>query len=323
MRLATVILNYQTPALVAACLSSLCSEIDAARDRVIVVDNGSGDGSYEHLVQLIRERGWDGWATVIGSPVNGGFAAGNNRVLATVRADTYLLLNSDTVVRRGAVAELLGVMQQRPDVGVVGPRLEWPDGGPQLSCFRFPSALGDFLAAAATGPLNRLLHSYSVRLPLSDAPMEPQWISFAAALLRREVVERVGLLDEGYFMYFEDVDYCRRTLQAGWQVVYWPAAHVVHLHAGRQTRAGRSTSRWPRYYYASRARYFAKFHGRVGLWIANALWSAGRTVSRARQWAGDTAPHLRNIGGGEIWTNWKDPMQPWMMADARRSEGRR
>lgn len=311
MQLGIVIVNYKTPALVIDCLTSLEREVQIGQDRVVVVDNASGDQSVEQIEAAIAKHHWNEWVQVLPSTSNGGFSAGNNLGIKALDADAYLLLNSDTLVRPGALDTLKNVLQAHPDAGIIGPRLEWPDGTPQISCFRHRSPLSETIASAATGPITKLLKSFDVPLPVSESPMEPDWLSFACALIRREVVDRIGLMDEGYFMYREDNDYCRRAQDAGWKILYWPQARVVHLRGGSgPVKAAISTrKRPPQYFYASRSRYFAKFYGKTGLWAANCLWLAGRSLSLAREWVGNKSPHTCDREALDIWTNWLEPMK--------------
>jgi hypothetical protein len=309
--LLVVIINYRTPSLTIDCLRSLADEVRSLPGtQVVVVDNASGDGSVERLERAIGENNWGSWVRVLPSPVNGGFSAGNNIGIKAVAADAYLLINSDTIVRPGAVRSLLEAMQAHPDAGLISPRLEWPDGTPQISCFRYRSPVSELIAAAATGPLTQLLSGYDVPLPVSDAPINPEWTSFACVMVRREVVEQIGLMDEGYFMYFDDIDYCRRAKEAGWQILYWPFARVVHLRGGSgSVKTEIATRKRPQaYLYASRTRYFAKFYGPAGLWGANLLWLAGRSVSLARELAGNKQPHTCESEARDIWMNWRHPM---------------
>jgi len=155
------------------------------------------------------------------------------------------------------------------------------------------------------------MRRFEPALPPANEPMESDWVGFASVLIRREVFDRVGLLDEGYFMYFEDADFCRRVRQAGWKVLYWPHAKVVHLLGGtsRVTEPSGLQRRAPRYYYEARARYFAKFYGRQGLWLANALWCLGRTLSLGRELLGRQAAH-RDHEAMDIWINALDPLRP-------------
>jgi len=311
-RVAVVILNYRTPGLTIDCLASLEGEIEAERDVVVVVENGSGDGSLERIQAAVTERAWGPWVALLPSPVNVGFPAGCNLGMRSVEAEAYLLLNNDTIVRPGALRSLWKALQDRPDVGIVGSRLEERDGRAQVSCFRFLSPISEGLRAARTGPVTRLLTRYAVPMPVSDAPMEPQWTCFACALIRREVIEQVGFMEDGYFLYFDDVDYCRRAWNAGWRVLYWPQARVVHLvGASNPLEAARAARRRkPKYYYESRARYFAKFYGRPGLWMANLMWLAGRAVSLARELVGRKQPHLCKREWLDNWTNWLNPYKP-------------
>jgi len=221
-----------------------------------------------------------------------------------------LLLNADTIVQANALRLMLDMMEKRQDVGIVGPQLDGRNGERQTSCFRYSSPVGEFVRAANTGPITRLLRDYEVPMDPSDQPIEPEWTSFACALMRREVLEQVGTLDEGFFLYFDDVDYCRNARQAGWSVLHCPEARVVHL-VGQSNPVESLTAqrrRRPRYYYESRARYFAKFYGRAGLWLANALWTAGRSISLARELLGKKPKHACDREWRDIWTNAHRPM---------------
>ncbi len=310
MRLAIVIINYRTPQLVIDCLASLQTEIIVDQHRVIVVDNASGDHSIAVLEQAITERQWSSWVTLLPSPVNGGFSAGNNLGMQALSADAYLLLNSDTIVRSGAIQSLLEALQTYPEAGLISPRLEWSDGTPQISCFRDRSPLSELIQSAATGLITRLLGAYDVPLPVSDLPIEPEWTSFACVLLRRQVIEQIGLMDEGYFMYFDDIDYCRRAREAGWKIVHYPHAHIVHLRGGSGSvkTAVAARKRPPAYLYASRSRYFAKFYGKTGLWIANICWLTGRSVSWLREKVGNKESPICEQEAQDIWLNWRDPL---------------
>lgn len=311
MYLAIVIINYRTPHLVIDCLASLEDQIDVTQHCVILVDNDSGDESVSILEQTIVDHQWNDWVHLIASPVNGGFSAGNNLGIKAINAQAYLLLNSDTIVRLGAIASLLKALEQHPEAGLISPRLEWPDGTPQISCFRDHSFVSELINAAATGPITTLFSPYNVPIPVLDSPFEPQWTSFACVLIRREVIEQIGLMDEGYFMYFDDIDYCRRARKAGWKVLHWPDAHVVHLRGGSgSVKSDLAQRKRPRsYLYASRSRYFAKFYGILGLWIANLCWLIGRSVSLMRELIGQRSTHICDYAAQDIWMNWRNPLQ--------------
>jgi len=306
--LCVVVVNYRTPELVVDCLRSLEGELES-HDAVVVVDNCSGDGSDEHIEAALAAHGWTDWARLVRSPTNGGFSAGNNVGLRAVDADLYLLLNSDTIVRPGAIAALRAAAAADPGAGILGPRLEWPDGTPQVSRFRNHTVLSEFLSAAGTGVITRLFGNYRVAIEIDERVAEVEWTTFACALIRREVIERVGPLDEGYFMYFEDCDYCRATRAAGFRIAHVPEARVVHLRGGTSEvkRKVAARERPPRYLYASRTRYFRKAGGRRLAILANVAWSAGRTVALTRELLGNKAP-----GACERqWLdNWTDALRP-------------
>jgi N-acetylglucosaminyl-diphospho-decaprenol L-rhamnosyltransferase len=304
-------INYRTAVMTLDSVRSLAPErLELPALSVVVVDNASGDDSVAQIGRAIVEHGWESWVRVVESPVNGGFAAGNNVGIRSADADAYLLLNSDTIVRPGAIAALVRAMLEHPRAGIISPRLEWPDGAPQASCFNFIRPVHAFLASARTRAIERMVRNPEVALPVCDDPTEPDWTSFACVLIRGQVIQQIGLMDEGYFMYYDDVDYCRRAQAAGWTVLNWPSAHVVHLRGGSGPvkRLTAERGRRPRYFYESRARYFAKFYGRGGLWRANALWTLGRGISWLRELLRTKPPHTCRHELRDNWINALDPM---------------
>ena len=271
MRLLIVIVNYRTPGLTVDCLASLEPEIAAVAGevRVDVVEGGSGDDSAARIGEAIERRGWSSWANLRVCGANRGFAAGNNVALAAAmrRAtppEHVLLLNPDTIVRPGAVATLLRFMDARRDVGIVGPRIENPDGTARPSAFRFHSLAGEFNKAVRLRMVSRLLARRVVAPPPRDARHETDWVSGAAMLVRREVLEQVGLMDERYFLYYEEQDLAWRARQAGWRCWYVPEARVVHLvgQSSGVTGANRTAKPVPAYWFASRRHFFCKAYGR-------------------------------------------------------------
>jgi N-acetylglucosaminyl-diphospho-decaprenol L-rhamnosyltransferase len=310
-KLAIIILNYRTPDLTIGCVDSLRGEI-APGIVVVVVDNASGDGSADRIQEHISKSGYDGWAQVVRSPVNGGFASGNNLGIRSVQADAYVLLNSDTVVRPGAIAELGRALEQHPKAGMIGPSFEGPNGETEQSCFRFPHPVSEFLRAANTGSLAKVLRRYDVPLPFSDVPLEPDWIAFACVVIRREVIDQVGLLDEDFFMYFEDVAYCHKVRAAGWTILYWPRPRIMHFMGGSSqiSSSDESRRRPARYFYEARTRFFATHFGVAGLLAANALWTVGRAISFSRELVERKPTKARHGEILDIWINVLDPMRP-------------
>jgi N-acetylglucosaminyl-diphospho-decaprenol L-rhamnosyltransferase len=313
MELAIIILNYRTPYLVKDCLCSLQDivEIKTGQAIAIVVDNCSGDDSVEIIERAIEEHKWEKWARVVASPVNGGFSAGNNVGMQAIDADIYLLLNSDTIVRPKALGALLKGLAANPEAGLMSPRLEWLDGEPQVSCFRYPTPASEAIASARTGIVTGWLKKNDVPLPVADVPQEVEWTSFAAVAIRKAVIEQIGYMDEGYFMYFEDIDYCRRAQAAGWKILNWPEARIVHLRGGSgSVKSDIAARKRPKsYLYASRSRYFAKFYGQRGLWRANIWWIAGRAISLGREAIGNKQPHTCDRESQDIWTNVLQPLK--------------
>jgi N-acetylglucosaminyl-diphospho-decaprenol L-rhamnosyltransferase len=299
-----VIVNYKTRELTMACVESLRGQVDNETGHIVVVDNNSGPGEVVALEADLEKAGLSEIATVIGLAENKGFSAGNNAGIRSMRAGNYLLANSDTIFLPGAVASMLEALMKREGAGIVGPRLEWPDGKAQVSSFNFHRPPSEAIRSADTGLVTSLLRRFEVPVQPSDAPSSPDWISFACALIRREVFERIGFLDDGYFMYYEDSDFCRRARNAGFGILHWPYARVIHLQ-GRSSEVAEFTlanKRLPDFYYHSRARYYRKHHGKLGFILANACWLAGRSISLARQAAGRKA---RPVPEGEWKGIWK------------------
>lgn len=287
--LAIVIVNYRTPELAIACLRSLAPELGTIPDgRVVVVDNHAGDDSPERISAAISEAGWEAWVSLMVLPDNRGFSAGNNAAIRRLLSSDapprwILLLNPDTVVQRGALRALLGRAEQRPRAGVVGSRLENPDGTPQPAAFRFHTVLTEIDDGLRLGPVSRLLSRWALVLPEPRQACRADWVCGASMLVRREVFEEVGLLDEGYFLYFEEVDLCLRAARAGWECWHEPRSRVVHLER-RSTGVdpGARLRRLPPYVLESRRRYFVKNHGVAYAALADVAWIVGHLAWRAR-----------------------------------------
>ncbi|MFO0693786.1 MAG: glycosyltransferase family 2 protein [Polyangiales bacterium] len=308
--LAILILNYRTTEMTLDCLESLAADVTPTMT-VVVVDNASGDGSADRIEKGIDERGYGAWARVLRSPVNGGFAAGNNFGMRSVDADAYVLLNSDTIVRPGVMPGLLDAMRRHPEAGLLAPGMVDGEGRFDQSFFREPAPPTELLRAAQTGVLTKVLSRFDPILPRSERPIEPDWVGFACVLVPKHVVQKVGMLDEGFFMYFEDIDYCRRVREAGYSILVLPHLEVVHLQgaSSRISAQGTRQKRAPRYFYESRARYYAKYYGTHGLWMANGFWYAGRCLSWVREYLGNRSPHDRENEAVDIWINALHPMR--------------
>jgi len=315
--LAVVVINYRTPSMVIDCLASLLPELSDTSSSVVIVDNASGDDSVETIQDWINSHNKQSQVSIISSQHNGGFSSGNNVGVQSINAKYYLLLNSDTLIRAGAINYLLNKIKSESKAGLVTPRLEWPDDTAQESCFRFHSPVSEFISAAQTGFLTRVLNKYNVPIPVAEKESVPDWSSFACVLIRKDVIDEIGLMDEGYFMYFEDAEFCHRAKQHGWKVLNEPSARVVHLRGGSSPvkENARLKKRLPLYYYESRTRYFYQIYGWAGLTLANILWSAGRLISKTRQIFGRSDKAVSQRQWLDIWTNWLHPLKPYTHPD--------
>ena len=285
------IVNYRTAALVVECLASLAPQVALLRGgRVVVVDNASGDDSVAHVAAGIDANGWTGWAEVVAAPRNGGFAYGNNRAIERVRTldpafDAIVFVNPDTVLRAGALRALLSHLESHPDAGIVGAAIEDEHGVRQRTAHRFPSPLGELVAGAQLGVVERLLGRGPTAASSNGASYRCDWVSGAAFAVRRGVFDSIGGLDEGYFLYFEEVDFCRRAQRAGWTCWHVADARVVHRE-GSSTGIRDRERRRPAYWFASRRRYFAKAYGTLGVVAADAMWAIGRASFLVRRAVG-------------------------------------
>jgi GT2 family glycosyltransferase len=252
-----VTVSHNVRELVVAGLRSL--EAERARGdlaiEALLCDSGSTDGTVEHVRSAFP------WVRVLPSRRNLGFTGGNNRGLRLARGRHVLLLNPDAELRPGAVATLASYLDAHDDVAAVGPRLLWSDGSTQPSRRRFPDRLTGFVESTVlqrwlggTAPLRRY---YMADRP-DDREQDVDWLVGACVMLRAEALRGVGLFDERFFMYSEEVDLCRRVRSAGWRIVYLPSATVVH-HEGKSSEQN-LTARDLRFH-ESRFLYYAKHHG--------------------------------------------------------------
>lgn len=279
-----VIVNYRTGELVVNCLESLKSILNPYVN-VIVVDNCSGDNSAK-LISSWTENNPN--AYFLGSETNSGFSAGNNLAIEYakkqgINPDFYWLLNPDTLAHENTLLELVNFMEENPRVGITGSRLEGADGVAQCSAFRFHSIFSELDNGLKLGIISRLLHKWQVALPSSPQPMCVDWISGASMLIRKEVFDDIGLFDEGYFLYFEETDFCLQAKKAGWTCWHIPASRVTHFPGSSTGITNHTQKRRPRYWFESRKRYFLKNHGRFYLFFTNLVWALAFSLFRIRQ----------------------------------------
>ncbi|HEV2055702.1 MAG TPA: glycosyltransferase family 2 protein [Methylomirabilota bacterium] len=288
MDLSVIIVSFNSAGFIERCLASVETCLRGVNHEVCVVDNASSDGS----ARLVRER--FPRVTVIANRVNLGFAAGVNRGLDATEGRYVLWLNPDAELLDAGAGDLVDYFERHPRVGILGPQLVDPSGGVQLSCRSFPSY------RTALFHRHSLLTRWFPKNPgsreylLSDwdhgTAREVDWVSGACLLHRRRLLDEIGPLDERFFMYCEDVDFCLRARQAGWSVQYHPGTRVLH-HIGGSSRAeafrmvvARHRSMW-RYY----AKHFRR-HPLKDAAVAAAVWGRCALLVARAAWAGTRPP---------------------------------
>jgi len=250
--LSIIIVNYNTQALLKQCLESIINpqgkktkkkDNKNLKTEIIVVDNASTDGSKKMLTELKRQieinRNMPIALKVIFNKKNLGFAKANNQGIKIAKGKYILLLNSDTIVREEALERLGEFVQKKQDAGVVGPQLLNINGTVQPSCYYLPTLMGA-IKEFWLGKQGAFLKYY----PRTEKASVVEAVVGAAFLIPRKIIDKVGTLDEQYFMYFEDLDYCRRVGLAGYRVYYLPSAKISHLHGASGKKLASRPNKW-------------------------------------------------------------------------------
>jgi N-acetylglucosaminyl-diphospho-decaprenol L-rhamnosyltransferase len=267
MKLLVVILNYRVTDLTIECLRSLAPEIGRVPGmKVAVCENGTGGDAEKRLREAISLNDWSRWVELTAISPNRGFTGGSNFLMRKSLASSdvpeyFLLLNADTLIRPGACETLVRFMDGHPKVGIAGSHLEWPNGTPQGSPFRFPGIATEFDRGLRLGVVSRLLSRWSILFPKSQHACQVPWVGGTSMIIRREVTESIGLLDEGLYTYFEDLDFCLNAKRAGWQTWFVPDSKVIHLEGSSTGVAQKNLKRLPGYWFEARRRFFLKNHG--------------------------------------------------------------
>ena len=267
------IINWNTKDELSECLKSVLAQ-EGVEFEVFVVDNASSDGS----AGFVRDDYGPGVALIENS-ANLGFGAAHNQVIRESSGRYVLLFNPDCrFLETDALAKMVDYLDRDSDVGMLGPKILNPDGTLQYSARRLPNMVAAVFRHTIFGrlfPHNKFVREYLMTDWAHDQVTDIDWLSGAALMIRRETIDRIGLIDERFFMYCEDVDWCRRAHSAGWRVVYFPMASVSH-------RIGAASDQNPvsmiRQHHRSMLRYFLKYEGRtprvlltpfvlVGLWL--------------------------------------------------------
>ena len=236
MDLSVVVVSWNTRALLSKCLTTLKSELDSLgpnfKSEVFLIDNNSADGSAE---MAAAEHPW---VNLTANKENLGFAKANNQAFRVAKGRLVLLLNPDTEVQPGAIAVLLDFIDSHPDAAIVAPQLLNSDGSVQRSCREFPTFMGmvyELIGLSKMFPDNQTFGRYKMLDFNHDTERQVDQPEGACLLVRRSVMDKVGMLDEGFFMLFEEVDWCYRIIEAGYQIWFTPRAQVIH-HYGQSIK---------------------------------------------------------------------------------------
>ncbi|MBP7693203.1 MAG: glycosyltransferase family 2 protein [Anaerolineales bacterium] len=294
--LSILIVSWNVWELLRACLRSLPLADPAVE--VIVVDSASSDGTPARVAAEFPA------VRVIASAENLGYSRGNNLALRAAGGRYLLVLNPDTVVAGAALAQLTAYLDAHPDVGVVGPGLVYGDGTPQPTRRRFPTLATLFFESTwlqGWAPRGLLDRYYARDLPAEQA-VDVDWVVGAALLVRRAAYEQAGGFDEGFFMYSEELDWCRRLKQAGWRVVHFPPARIIHYE-------GRSSAQVPAAthirFNTSKIRYTRKYHGPAAAALLRLFLLAGFACQLGLEAAKGLAGHKRALRAERVRAYWQ------------------
>jgi GT2 family glycosyltransferase len=227
-KVSIVIVHWRTPELLMRCLESVYADSHADSFEVHVVDNASGDETVALLERQFPQ------VKIIANDENVGFSRACNQVIPTTAGEYVLLLNPDTELKQDAISKLAAFMDEHPQCGAVGPKILNRDGSLQLACRRsFPSPAAAFFRLTYLSkvfPQSRILSRYNLTYADPDSCLAVDALSGSCMMVRRCVVDQIGLLDEDIFMFGEDIDWCWRIKEANWQVYYLPDSVIYHLH---------------------------------------------------------------------------------------------
>lgn len=275
-RVLTIILNYKTADMSLRSAEAALHAMEGVKGEIILVDNDSGDGSFEKMATHVTVQGWaeGGRVRILQSGRNGGYGAGNN---VGIRAglsdgsqpDYIYVLNSDAFPAPNAIRILRDHLDQNPQTGFAGSYIHGADDEYHNSAFRFPSVLSEFETSIRFGPVSRLLKKHIVAGYAPKDFCSVGWLSGASLMMRRDMLDQVGLFDETFFLYFEETDLCIRGQRAGYKAQYVPQSSVMHI--GSVSTGMQTWNRVPTYWFDSRLYYFTKNHG--------ALYATGATLA--------------------------------------------
>jgi GT2 family glycosyltransferase len=262
-----IIVNWNTKQLLRDCLKSVYEQAGNVDYEIIVVDNASTDGSPGMVKNDFPQ------ATLIKNSENRGFAAANNQGMSIAKGRYVLLLNSDTIVCDNAIEKTFKYADSHPDAAVVGCQVWENVDTIQLTCFCFPTTADIFFTTFGLTrlfPKNRIFGHSRMLWWRRDSEREVDVVSGMFMLVRRNAIDEVGLMDEDYFLYFEETDWCYRFAQAGWKVLFWPGARIIHCHGGNKSTDQASVRMFVQFQ-KSRFIYFKKRYGALNCILVRLL----------------------------------------------------
>lgn len=279
----TIILNYKTADMTLQSVEAARTAMEGIAGGILIVDNNSQDGSFETLSAHVSSQGWDmdGRVRVIQSGRNGGFGAGNNVGIRAglsggTHPDYVYILNSDAFPAADAIRVLLNHLEATPGTAFAGSYIYGPEGDTHLTSFRFPSIASEFEGSIRFGPVSRLLKNYKVPVETPTETIQVDWLAGASVMMRRSVLDEIGLFDETFFLYFEETELCLRAARAGHRTDYLPASKVAHI--GSASTGMKEWKRTPDYWFDSRWYYFSKSHGRAYASLATVVHLLGGSL---------------------------------------------
>jgi GT2 family glycosyltransferase len=282
-----VIVSYNTRALLHDCLQAVRASTSIALE-TFVVDNASPDGSGDMVAETFPE------VHLIRSPENRGFAAANNLAIHDARGRYVLLLNPDTIVQPDTISRLAAFLDARPDVGITGPRVLNEDGSLQSCGYWYPTLLEEIRLSRQVEKIARRVWGEPRHDPNPARETEVDWVDGCCLLIRRSVIGRIGPLDEQYFLYAEELDWCRSATTAGWRIVTCPTAEMTHL---RGRSSNQVHSRALALLVETRLRYYRKHDGLPTAMLVSLVYGLGCL----RRWSAEPDKNRAKLRGVRQW----------------------
>ncbi len=296
--LSIILVSWNVADLLATCLNTVFAGLGDLSAEVIVVDSASTDNTSA----LLRERFPQ--VILLTQSENIGFTRGNNLALEQSQGRYLLLLNPDTEIIADALPRMIAYLDAHPEVGIVGPYTRNSDGSYQSTRRRFPTLTTAFFESTWLQGIapKSLLDRFYVNDAPPDQTLEVDWVQGSALMTRREIYEQIGGLDEGYVMYSEELDWCKRAKLAGWRVIYLADAQIVH-HGGKSSE--QIVARRHIWFQESKLRYFHKYHGALTAQTLRIFLLVSYALQLAVEWAKGMLGHKRSLRQERVRQYWQ------------------